>query len=238
MSNMSKKIVIGSSFNNLGWSDKRLTKEWIEERLALTMNYAVPSLKKQTSQDFSAFFLFDGKSEEDMMAALSGYPALPDNIKFVNAWKLAAHIRKDLDCYDYLYAVRLDSDDMYHRTFVQQLQEYEHKEGTRLLINQNGYIYDSVQNRIAEYYHYSPQFYVIIYKSQDYFKGERYKFNGHRDAINQPHEIIEKRNYVNHVHKSNYSLGSFRLLANKKLNNMGEIITDKEKIDDILKDFL
>ncbi len=238
MSNMSKKIVIGSSFNNLGWTDKRLTREWIEERLALTMNYAVPSLKKQTSQDFSAFFIYDGKSEENMMAALSRYPALPDNIRFINSYKLAAQVRKDLERYDFLYAVRLDSDDMYHRTYVQQLQEYEHREGTRLLINQNGYIYDSVRNRIAEYYHFSPQFYVIIYKAQDYLNGERYKFNGHCDAINQPHEIIAKRNYVNHVHNSNYCLGSFRLLANRKLNNMGEIITDKKKINDILKDFI
>lgn len=235
---MKKKIVVGSSFNNLAWSDKRLTKEWIDERMALTMNYAVPSLKKQTSQEFSAFFIYDGKSEENMIAALSDYPTLPDNIKFVNPWNLSVQIKKDLESCDFLYAVRLDSDDMYHKTYIRQLQEYEHKEGTRLLINQNGYIYDSVNNRIAEYYHYSPQFYVIIYKAEDYLNGERYKFKGHCDAINQPHEIIEKRNYVNHVHNSNYYLGSFRLLANRKLNNMGEIITDREKIDDILKDFL
>lgn len=234
---MSKKIVIGSDFNSLGWSEKRLTREWIEERLALTMKYAVPSLKNQTCQEFSAFFRYDVKSEKNMLAALSHYPSLPDNIKFADSWNLSVQIKKDLENYDYLYAVRLDSDDMYHSSYVRRLQDYVHKEGTRLLINQNGYIYDSVQNRIAEYYHFSPQFYVVVYKAEDYLKGERYKFKGHCDAINQPHEIIEGRNFINHVHSSNHSLGSFRLLSDRRLNNMSQIITDPEKIKGILKDF-
>lgn len=235
---MLKRIVVSTSFNNLKWSDERLTREWIDKRLRLTMDYTVRSLINQTNQEFLSLIIYDRKSHKNIRSALEEYPELPENIRFVTAQDMNGHMEKYVEGADVLYNVRLDSDDMYHKTYVQQLHDYRHNGETRLLINQNGYFYDSVRNLIAEYYHFSPQFYVIVYDAEDFLYGERYKINGHADAINHPHELIVKRNYVNHVHSNNYSLGTFRLLCDRTLNNMGEIISEEEKVSAILQDFL
>lgn len=62
---------------------------------------------------------------------------------------------------DYIYIVRLDSDDLYHKTYIQQLHDYKPKKDTEVLINKNGYLYDSITGRIDLYYHFSSNFMFI-----------------------------------------------------------------------------
>lgn len=107
-----------------------------------------------------------------------------------------------------LYIARLDSDDLYHKTFVQQLYDIQPQQQTMALINQNGYLWDSVNNEMAPAFHRSPQFYVYLYKTAEYAAGYRVKLPGrgtHGNVIELPHELLAPRNYVNIVHSSNTS---------------------------------
>lgn len=240
MSKKKIKIIIYIGLNNFGFTEDRFTKEWIDTRIGIFMNFTLKSLKIQTNQDFLALVRYHEDTADIVKNVIYQYEELPPNIRFVDGKEFAKAIIDNIIGYDYLYLVRLDSDDLYHKTYIQQLHEYTPKEDTKVLINQNGYLYDSVNNRIAEYYHFSPQFYTLIYKVDNYLKGERIKSpgGGHGNMIKLPYEIINERNYINHVHFQNASLNSFRLLNNRSLNSMGNIIDDKDEVEKIVKDFM
>lgn len=132
--------------------------------------------------------------------------------------------------------VRLDCDDMYHKNFIQKLHDYTPKKSAKALINQNGYIYDSIKKGIIKTYRKSPPFYTLIYKVDDYINGKRYNMpGGHTYAIKLSHEILAGRNYVIVIHSKNTSKntsGSYR-----KSNHKNRI-TNKNKVKQILKNFM
>lgn len=227
-----KKIIIDIPFNVCTFSNKRLTKKWINQRILIFMKFTLQSLKIQTNQDFIALIQYDDNTRELVKQALANYDTLPRNVKFVSQSEHRNQILEYIRGYEYLYLVRLDSDDMYHKSFIQQLHEYKPKENTIALINQSGYLYNSLQNRLAKIHFTSPPFYTLIYKVKDYIGGKRYKLpGGHPSAIKVPHEILEKANFVVVIHSNNDST-SFKLAKDK------DIIVDEFKIKEILKEFM
>lgn len=130
-----------------------------------------------------------------------------------------------------LYIARLDSDDLYHKTFVQQLYDIQPQPQTMALINQNGYLWDSVNNEMAPAFHRSPQFYVYLYQTAEYAAGYRVKLPGrgtHGNVIELPHELLAPRNYVNIVHSNNTSVK--RVPPNDRLN--------RDEMAQVLRDFM
>lgn len=231
---MSKKIIMDISFNVKKFKEERLSKEWIDQRISIFMHYTLKSLKKQSNQEFLAPVQYDPFTEDLIKKALTTYDSLPANIQYVTPGEYYELILDGIKGYDYLYLVRLDCDDMYHQSFIQQLHDYKPKANTRVLINQRGYMYDSVHNRIVEIFNPSPPFYTLIYNTEDYVKGIRYKLpGGHGGAIKLPHEIIDKNNYVIHVH-SNNTLNKFR--PHKFM--VGDIISDDNKVKEIIQKFM
>lgn len=228
-----KTVVIWSDFNTLPFSDKRFKKDWIEERIRIFMRFTLKSLKAQTNQDFLALIKYEDKSEKIVSDALSHYPKLPANIRFVPKSEYEKKVIERIKGFEYLYLLRLDSDDMYHKSFIQQLYDFKHDISTEAIINQNGYIYDSLKNQLARFPHKSPNYYTLIYEAKDYLAGKRYRIpGGHPNVIKLlNHEIIKKPNYIRLVHSINDS-STFRL-ANKK-----NIINDKNKIKEILSNFM
>lgn len=230
---LDKKIIVVSAFNTFSFSDIRFTKEWIDLRMNILMNYTLKSLKAQTNQDFTAFFLYDPRTEEKVLQAASKYEEPPENIKFVNYKFYNLLMKKEIKDFDTVYIVRIDCDDMYHVSYIQQLHEYTPKEETKVIINQKGYLYDSVNHRIANYYYESPPFYTFIYKTKEYLTGLRHKTpGGHAGAIQLPHEIIDRKNFIFHVHSAN-TLNKF----NQRFNT-GDVITDKKEITHILEEYI
>ncbi|MDI3089732.1 glycosyltransferase [Priestia megaterium] len=237
---MKKKIIVEIHFNAFGFTPDRFEKKWIDHRMDLFMKYAVSSLKKQTNQDFLTLVRYEDSTEKLIKEALARYKKLPSNIKFVNKAEHMNGLKESCQSNDYIYIVRLDSDDLYHKTYIQQLHDYKPKKDTEVLINQNGYLYDSVTGRIAHYYHFSPQFYVYIYKSDEYLEGKRYRPGGHGNVIKKfKYELLKNRNYVNVIHKQNVSN---KRLGTKDTNtgrvDAKNIITDPKKVRDILKEFM
>ncbi|WP_367757313.1 glycosyltransferase [Ammoniphilus sp. 3BR4] len=189
-------------------SGQQFTKPWIENRISIFMNFTLNSLKNQTNQNFLALIRYADQTEGLVKQALKKYPGLPANIKFA---KLSNHMQISLEYIqgsEFTYIVRLDSDDMYHLSFIQQLHDYKPKEGTKVLINQKGYMYNSLNYSLSTYTRSSPPFYTLIYKTEDYLQGIRYRIKGHANAIRLRHEILKPRNFIVVIHNGN-SLSTF-----------------------------
>ncbi|MDQ0857341.1 glycosyltransferase family A protein [Bacillus sp. V2I10] len=198
-----RRIVIEINFNNYGMNPQRTTEEWIENRISIFQKYTLKSLKKQTNQNFLTVVKLAEGCSEIINRALQKYEPLPDNIKFGTSIESQRRIEAYIQGYDELYVARQDSDDLYHKSFVQQLHNYRHKPSTEVLINQDGYMWDTVDNRMIHIHFESPQYYTFVYTAKDYLDGKRYILpGGHGYAIRLPHEILKNRNYVNIVHPS------------------------------------
>lgn len=229
----SKVIIIWSDFNTLPFSNKRLTKRWIEKRIDIFMKFTLQSLKAQTNQNFLALIKYEDKTNDIIANILDKYPKLPDNIKFISKSEYENKVLQTIKGFKYLYLVRLDSDDMYHKSFIQQLYDFNHHISTEAIVNQNGYIYDSIKKLLAKFPQKSPNYYTLVYKVVDYIDGKRYKIpGGHPNVIKLlKYETIKKPNYIRLVHSVNDS-STFRL-ANRK-----NIIADNKKVKKILTDFM
>lgn len=228
-----KMVIIWSEFNTMPFSNKRFSESWIEKRIDIFMKFTLNSLKSQTNQNYLALIKYEDKSKDIITKVLSRYPKLPNNVTFIAKSKYEKKVIEKAKGFDYLYLVRLDSDDMYHKSFIQQLFDYKHHISTEAIINQNGYIYDSIKKQIAKFPQISPNYYTLIYKVDDYISGKRYKIpGGHPNVIKLlNHEILKKPNYIRLVHSTNDS-STFRL-ANRKY-----IISDKDRMNKILNDFM
>lgn len=233
-----KKIIIGIEFNNRSKPDNDwkigLTKSWIEYRMKIFMKYTLQSLKKQTNQKFSVLVRYAKDSESIIKRTLKKYKKLPSNIQFVsNDLYLETQKKLTKDC-KYLYLVRLDCDDTYHKSLIQQLHSYQPKRKTCALINQQGYVYDSSRHRIATVKKSSPPFYTLIYKASEYFNGKRYKLpGGHPSVIKLKHEILNKkgkRNYLIVIHQRN--------TLNQRMLSKKNFVSNRAKVNAVLKRFI
>ncbi|MDF2923779.1 MAG: hypothetical protein K0R57_2693 [Paenibacillaceae bacterium] len=210
---MDRKVVIEINFNNFGLNPDRLTHQWLEERIGIFRNLTLRSLKKQTSQNFLAVLKLAGGCTDIVERILATQEPLPPHIQFGTSIESKYRIEQYIQGAQELYIARLDSDDLFHETFVQQLHDYRPQPGTVALVNCHGYLWDTVNGQLAEYYHHSPQFYTFIYRVQDYLDGFRVKLPGrgtHGNVIDLPHEIFTGRNYVNVIHRSNSSIKKIR----------------------------
>ncbi|MCR8744696.1 glycosyltransferase family A protein [Romboutsia lituseburensis] len=234
---MNKKIIVSIVFNTLNFDQvlkndqiisPRLTKEWIDYRMEIFMKYTCKSLINQSNQSFTAIVHYEQSTENLVMDALSNYEPLPNNIIFTC---LPGHdINNLISNYEYVYITRIDSDDVYHPKFIQQLLDFKDN-SVECIINQKGYVYDVSNNKLGIWEAQSPPFYTLVYNVEDYYRGKRYKLpNGHPDAIRLKHYILDKYNFMVIVHGKNTST-KFENKFNKKTINC-----ENEK-NKILKEF-
>lgn len=223
---MNKKIIISIHFNSLKYSEKRLSVEWIEERLDIFWKYTLQSFKVQTNQDFEAYLHYDKLSKETVETALSKREALPPNVHFGDRSTNEEAIRESIQYSDVFYWVRLDSDNLYHKDYIQKLHDFEHKPETQALISQAGYIYGETTKRLAHYYQVSPPFYTLIYKPKEYIRGKRYEVPGGHGSVAKllKYETVAGDNFLVTVHNKNVSNGEW-LINNRYL------VGEQEKLE-------
>lgn len=208
----SKTVIINSMFNVNPYATNLkecYALEWIRDRIKTFQEFTLKSLRLQTNQKFNFFVFYEDSTDEIIKSELNKYDPLPDNIHFVMKSKYYYEIIKYLQGYEYVYFVRLDSDDAYHKSFIQQLYDYKPKLGTVALINRSGYIYDSINKELGKCFCKVVTFYTFIYKVEDYLNGKIFNPNftdidtEQYIALRVPHEFIEKRNYLWHIHNKN-----------------------------------
>lgn len=228
---MKKKIIIQCAFNVLNHVDeKELNEDWLKYRVDLFKSYCLKSLKAQTNQWFTALIF----CRDETISFIRGeMGTLPANVILVGVEEHKKKINELIEGHDMLYLVRVDSDDMWEKNFVDMLHNYTPKPETEILINQNCYNYEISTGRMASFFYISPQSYVQIYEREEYMGGRRYHLKGgHGGAILLKHEILPGANYMDTVHKTN-TLSTFHP---RNWDNWKEI-EDKSDIEEILKDF-
>ena len=202
---MNKKVIIQIPFNVQGFNKKNeLDDKWIRYRLMLFVNYNLKSLKAQTNQHFTALLRCRDETIPRIKELIS--KELPENVQIVRVQEYKEKVKELIKDYNYLYLVRMDSDDLYVNAFVDTIQNYSPNPETEVLISQDCYTYDINQKRLAYFFYHSPQSYVLIYKTIEYNRGKRYYLkNGHGGAWLLKHELILGVNYMDTVHQRNDS---------------------------------
>ncbi|MGL5615050.1 MAG: glycosyltransferase [Sarcina sp.] len=217
-----KRIVVITSKLNLmngdrnsaygSTEEKRLEVDWLRKRIDIFMNFTLKALIGQSNQNFVALYAYQDETEELIKNIFSNYESLPDNIRFVKKTSYMDELNKITKGYDILFLARLDSDDLYRYDFVERILEYKIKENQDVILCQNGYIYSSEKNILAEYYHHHLTFYTVIYRLQqgeDKYKSfEVEPFDlllnfSHHKITNYNYEPLEGRNFIFLIHGEN-----------------------------------
>ena len=231
---MNKKVIIQIPFNIQGFNKENETNErWLKYRLQVFIKYNIKSLKAQTNQYFTALFRCRDETIPYIKKEIKG--KLPENVLIVGVNEYQKKIKELIKDYNYLYLVRMDSDDLYVNLFVDTIQNYNPKPETEVLISQDCYTYDIIQKRLAYFWYNSPQSFVLIYKTEDYNQGKRYYLkNGHGGAILLNHELITGVNYMDTIHRRN---DSSYFEGGKGGKKRWSEIEDKDDIEEILNNF-
>lgn len=228
---MKRRVVIEINFNNYGMSPDRLTRGWLEERIGIFQRLTLRSLKKQSNQNFLAVVKLAEGCSDIVEEILSQYEPLPANVQFGTSIESKRRMEAYVQGAQELYVARIDSDDLYHESFVQLLHDYKPKPGTVALVNTHGYTWDRVNGLMERSYHPCLSFYTFIYSVPEFLSGYRVEIpngGGHRNVILLPHEILAGRNYVNVIHNANVSV--------KKLKKK-ELLSPKE-MQQVLSQFM
>lgn len=240
------KVVIKSKFNmpytqfDNPFVESRLTEEWIDYRLKVFMKYTYKGLINQTNQNFKAFIEYDPLSEEIIRRKLAAYGPLSPNVEFVTDFNrsLEAYI-KDTDYVGILY---LDSDNMLHSSFIEQIYR-QPVEKLQVILAPSGYVYEEATGKVGLYAHpYPDTFYVLIYKVQDYLNGYRHPYpcNQYGDVSYGNHFLrcrftyLQGQAYIVTIHKKNITHELDRMLL---MGTVRYILTDQEEIRGILQTF-
>jgi len=233
---MNKKIIIQMPLNTyIGGgknSENEVNEEWIKYRIMLFTGYCLKSLKAQSNQHFTALIKCREKTIPFIKKEMG---ELPENVLIVGELEYEQKIKDLIKDYKYLYLVRVDSDDLWIKTFVDMLHNCIPKPETELLLNQYCYNYDIYSKRLASYFLISPQSYVLLYRVNEYLEGKRHSLpGGHKAAITKIHELITGANYMDTLHNTNICLPKFD--GYRRHEEWREIKGAEEK-KNILKDF-
>lgn len=197
-----KVIIAWSRINGDPIKDEAEREAWIQYRMKIFMNYTAQSFVRQTNQNFYYFINYDEKAAPFVLKELEKYPKLPNNIIFTDNYM--EKIKDIIVDYNYLYFVRIDSDDMYQRNYIQKLTDFHPKKETQVLISQSGYIFDVNTGQLGTWFYESPPFFTLIYKTEDFLRGFRYLLlQGHKSVITFPHELMDGNNFLVTVHNKN-----------------------------------
>ena len=98
-----KRIIVDILFNAWKRSSRIYDRDWIENRMKIFMNYTLKRLKGQSNQNYIALVRYDRSTEKLIRQALSKYPPLPPNIKFIDANSYNREIINSAKGYDHLY---------------------------------------------------------------------------------------------------------------------------------------
>lgn len=147
--------------------------DWFEYRLKILENFTIQSLKNQTNKDFYyVVYLrrcFPDKLVLELKRILENSGLKHLIIYYDKENDIREKITKNLPIADYIYATRIDSDDLFHKDAVKEIQSYEfgHR---RALIYQRGYCYDCINGKMRHHLMPCPPFHTVMYPYETYLE--------------------------------------------------------------------
>lgn len=178
------------------------TKEWIDYRIDIFMKYTGKSLINQTNQNFKCVVRYAKESEKLIYEALARHSKLPNNIIFSDDGGQA--IEDLIEGYKYIYHIRIDSDNMFAKDYIEQLHHINYYEELECILSQNGYLYDANEDRLANMMHTSPSIYALVYTVDDFICGFAHRLEeSHWGAVRLIKEVIPTYSYLIVTHKKN-----------------------------------
>jgi len=163
---------------------------WWEYRIKVWENYHLESLKNQTEKDFYYVLNISNKTPQkfiplmDEVLKRSGL-----NYLIVNRRKegeLKRKIENNFPRVRYIYFTRIDTDDVYHKKAIEEVQSYKFK-WRRILFFQKGYQYDCANKEMRHYKMKSPPFYTIMFPWNILFDVEK---RGVYKASHGSHDLL------------------------------------------------
>jgi hypothetical protein len=227
-------------FFNLRNHNRGLTQEWLEYRISIFFKYTLRSLLAQTNKNFKCVVHVHEATIDIVKTILEKYEKLPDNIVFANNGDLL--FKNISEQYTSVLKLRLDSDNVIHPSFVDQLYQIDLEPSTEVIIGRRGYLFDSVAGRLALWNHKSSAFNTYVYNSGDYDVANCLNSHDpefHMSAIKLNHHFLDSdsrdgRSYIIVLHGENLQ-NDFDELINSEY--CGGVISDDTLVAETLLDF-
>lgn len=210
-----RKIIVWTPINTSGhFPHLEGDPRWINRRCELMNQYVIPSMRAQTCEEFEWWIEVREDTIDHFahMLDLDGVPALVlprppvlDHKLGANAaWERdPAHVRERITEPEFI-EVRLNSDDLYRRTFIESLQTMTLEPGLQAILPRSGYYWFIRERKLYKTRHKSPPFYGLIYETERWLDGYRHPLpGGHGAARKLRNRDMNGRQWVWLVHNVN-----------------------------------
>ena len=215
------------------------TLEWWKYRLSIYENYTLKSIVNQTNKNFYLIMTVDNRfplyNELKTILDKSGLHYLLVNNSVDN--DLIEKI-KMLPDFEYAYITRIDSDDLFRKDVVDEIQKYEYS-WRRALVFQKGYCYNCVDKKLQHYKVMSPPNSTIMYPKEIFLDVEKSReymnIHGHDQVFSQMNSLILTENkYMVLVHNHNRRT---IYVDDERVEELQRFPIPENEHENILKDF-
>jgi len=150
-------------------SASRFDKDWLKYRLEIFKKYTLQSLLNQDIKDFAVWIRYCEDYKDEVKEFNKYLKTL--SIPFFFTYSKDGIDYETEELYDYVKDVdlvietRIDSDDMYHKTALAEIENQEIEEN-KIFIFQDGYLYRELTDRLYFYEGGSGPFYICVYPKE------------------------------------------------------------------------
>ena len=210
-----KKIIVWTPINTSGHFPKlEDDKKWMDRRCEIMNKYVIPSMRAQTCQDYEWWievrkdtigYIEKRLNLTGLPAVLLPRPKVTDHANGKNvAWeRLPEDVEARIETPSFI-EVRLNSDDMYHKNFIQYFQGMEIRPDTACILPRAGFYWHVAEGKLYKTTHVSPPFYALVYDTKAWLDGFRHPLpGGHRAAHKLKNQDVPGRQWVWIVHDIN-----------------------------------
>jgi hypothetical protein len=210
-----KKIIVWTPINTSGhFPHLENDPGWMNRRAEIMNHFTIQSMRAQTCKDFDWWIEVreDTRDYWEDALNLDGVPArilsrapVTDHKKGKNAaWERdPRHVEEWVKAPEFL-EVRLNSDDLYRRTFIEALQKKEINPETQAILPRRGYYWFLQRRKLYKTVHKSPPFYALIYETERWLYGHRHPLpGGHMAARKLRNQDMNGHQWVWIVHDVN-----------------------------------
>jgi hypothetical protein len=185
------------------------TDEWWKNRLNVYEYFCLNSIKQQTNKNFLLLMSLDWVPSHvcEKIKQILDRSGLKYIIHIIKDVSFSEIMKPFVDDFEIIYHTRIDSDDLFHKNAVEEIQSYDF-ENRRALVFQKGYCYDIRENKLRHYFMPSPPFSTIMYPMNIYIdkqKQEEYKnFRSHDTLVQKmPYISLSENKFIVNVHGTN-----------------------------------